>query len=191
MTAGLGLIGGPALALAAALAAADEPCALAADLQARSSAACEALFGDADEREANRRRRAELLERVTTESFAWGIVHRGDWAEPEELRFDALTLVEASGGDDCVPVAVVALGPEERSGGCEAGRYAIETDDSLGSDARVLAIVDGVVLLEREGRLVFLRSEAAPEPVWRMIWHPTWKLHRPYSRVPPRPTRRR
>ncbi|MBN2496340.1 MAG: hypothetical protein JXR96_17230 [Deltaproteobacteria bacterium] len=136
---------------------------------------CPALLGDEQSRQENRAFRTSLLSAVSISDHAIGIVHRGDWDTPRRIRFQGLRLVETrSRGEEAL--GVVELSEEGCVPGCARGAYALRADDALGPQGRVLAVLDGVVLLEHDGELRYLLAAGSPEPVWRMIWRSSWTM---------------
>src|SRR5687767_4484046 len=88
----------------------------------RAPATCAALFGDDEDREANRRNRERLLVEVEPEPLGFAIVHRTDWREPVAKSFRDLAILETATGSTCDAVAIVALAAGV--GSCEPGTYA-------------------------------------------------------------------
>jgi hypothetical protein len=132
----------------------------------RPAASCPALFGTAEERveAAHGKQRLywvhEELEGIT-------VAHSSDrWSEPVELELQGLQLL-AGGGERASVRVSTALG---WSLGCAAGDYAVARHDRIGVGTRVLAVLQSGVLLERTGRLAFLRAPAAGDPRWLMAW---------------------
>jgi len=131
-----------------------------------SAQECSALFGSGAVRAGNAQRRG-LLYWVDQESGGVTVAHRSDeWDEPVPIRVRGLRLDAARAG-----LAVVTLAAEGASAlGCRQGRYRVGVDDNLTRAVRVLAVLDGVVLLEHRRRLVYLLAPGARDPRWLMAW---------------------
>ena len=75
--------------------------------------------------------------------------------------------------------AVVSIGPTlARQAGCAEGAYELRPDDRIGRKNVVLASLDGVVLLERDGALHYLLAPSTAAPVFRLTWQGAWTLGR-------------
>jgi hypothetical protein len=138
--------------------------ALAASL--RPAAACPALFGTARERSQAARGKQRLYW-VHEETEGITVAHSSDqWTEPVELELQGVRLL--GGGREQASVRISpALG---KSLGCAAGDYGVARHDRIGAGARVLAVLQSGVLLERSGALVFLRAPTTREARWLMAW---------------------
>ena len=139
---------------------------------------CELLQDNATARRANRERRLSLLESASRGTTDFWVVHHADWTMPQPLSLPHLTLVKTVIQPDCTPAAIVSLDVWGDKSDCLSGQYRLQVDDSVGPESRVLAIFDGVVLLEWRGELRYLTSsETAPE--WHMVWHAPWTVFEP------------
>ncbi len=164
--------------------AAAEPAVAVADAEpepeVRSPAACPLLFGDPTARERNRRQRASRLDAIEPGEHAFNLIYSGSWRKPTPIRFKGLKLVSTAGAGLQRPSALVEVDALPAAMGCAPGRYALHTDDSVGGGARVLAILEDVLLLEVDDQLRYLAVErfaAEPiEPAFRMIWKSSWTL---------------
>jgi hypothetical protein len=133
----------------------------------RTAADCPPLFGTAAERSANTRHRAQLLKAVVPGEYVIDIVHQGDWTKPQPLRLRNVKLAAAKQAATATVSVAADLAEAAR---CAPGEYVVRTDDKIGRKNVVLAVLDGVLLLERDGALVFLTPPGAPEPVFRLTW---------------------
>jgi len=160
---------------------------------AEPSSACSQLFGDEEEREQNMKHRKKLLMSVREGEYCIEVLHSTDWETPEEIEYIGLELVETVIDEESEPHALVYVSEEIDELGCDPGNYVVEVDDSIGEEARVLAILQDLVLIEENEDLKFLKTEEAGNPVWRMIWKSSWKLLKTpdSSRKAHHPSRRR
>jgi hypothetical protein len=160
--------------------------------QARPASACPELFGSRGERTDNAEQRRELLDSVRQADYTIDLTHTCDWAAPERIRFEGLKLIDTCQLPDQGRVAVIRVEDDLGEQTCEPGLYRLRVDDSIGDQASVLAVLRDVVLLERGGELCFLKTRAAEQPVFRMIWRSPWKLLKlPGASKATRATRRR
>jgi hypothetical protein len=149
----------PATGAARGAAQAREPALLAAQ-------ECPALFGDGKARARNAQRRAQLYW-VEQEAGGVTVAHRSDdWEEPVPFQMRGVELRSARSGEASVELSAAAASAL----GCRAGRYRLRADDGLTRSVRVLALLDGVVLVEHQRRLAYLRAPGAREPRWLLAW---------------------
>jgi hypothetical protein len=144
--------------------------------QAEPSSTCSQLFGDEEEREQNMEHRKKLLMSVRVGDYCIEVLHSADWEAPEEIEYIGLELIETIIDEESEPQALVQVSDEIDELECDPGTYIVEVDDSIGEEARILAILQDFVLIEENDELKFLKTEEAGSPVWRMIWKSSWKL---------------
>jgi hypothetical protein len=144
--------------------------------QAEPSSACRQLFGDAKEHEDNRKHRKKLLMSVREGEYCIEVLHSADWEVPEEIEYAGLELIKTLADEESDPQALVYVSDEIDELQCDPGVYIVGVDDSIGEEARILAILRDFVLIEENDELRFLKTEDAGNPVWRMIWKSSWKL---------------
>jgi hypothetical protein len=147
-------------------------------IRAKPAQECPELFGDRREHDENRVSRENSLEEVECLDNFINLVHSTDWTRPRRVSFEGLELVDTSTKETDEPVAVFRLDESVDEIECEPGLYLVRVDDSIGEDARVLAILENVVLIEWENDLGFLQIEGTQAPRWRTIWRSSWKLPR-------------
>jgi len=150
-----------------ALAAETEPSAI-------GSESCPRLFGDAATRAESRARRHGRLVWVLDDGEDVFVVHSTDWVPPVPIRFAGLTLLDAGPTSARIRVDEALSSP-----GCPAGTYVLEPDASVGPRARVLAVLDGLLLLEVKEQLRVLVAEGRPARGWRLVWRSDWHVRRP------------
>lgn len=151
-------------------------CTLAGTNRAEPSSACSQLFGEEDEHEQNMRHRKKLLISVREGEYCIEVLHSADWEAPEEIDYIGLELIETIVDEESEPQALVQVFNEIDDLECDPGIYVVGVDDSIGEEARVLAILQDFVLIEEKGELKFLKTDDSVKPVWRMIWKSSWKL---------------
>lgn len=137
------------------------------------SSACPALFGDEAARAENRELRKERLVGVRRGEHVVEILHSDSgWRAPEQKRLPGIEVlfVGAEGA--------VVLVKERWAEVCTPGRYWLGVDDALGTEARVLALLDGALLVERAGRLLVIpaREQAVAALPVRMIWRSAYGI---------------
>lgn len=163
-----------------------DACESVRSIRATPASVCEEVFGEESDHEEDRRRREAILEGVdVTEHDVW-ITHSGDWSDPEPLHFANLALVGVETNEGCAPVAVVELDNESDDIACDSDLYLIEQDSSLGEDTHVLAIIDNVVIVEHEGKLMYLVVSDHSAPPFRMVWHAPFTIAKPRFIAPKR-----
>jgi len=145
---------------------------------------CEPVFGDADAHAENRAHRQLAELEVEPGEHDVSVNHSTDWHAPTPLDLDELELVETWSEGGAVH-ALVYLDASFEEQGCDEGHYLIEPDDAIGAEARVLAVLEDVVLLEHGGELRYLRVDGVELPEWRMLWHSPWVMVEPpdYGKV--------
>lgn len=133
---------------------------------------CPTLFGDADDRDYNRRVREAKLTWLEARGNVVEITHTTSWKRPFYLELAGIELVDTEVGEDGEWSAVVAV--DDAVPDCPSGRYAVDADTSLGKQARIVGVVDGTMLVDFEGRLAYLMTEDAEIPTWQMVWRSGW-----------------
>lgn len=110
---------------------------------------CPGAFGDEALRSDNRVVRRERLVLAEQGPHYIDVVDTVGWSPPEAVRFRGLELLDTPTGPGGERVAVVRL--DERFGsGCSPGLYRLRIDDSIGTGRRLVAILDGMLLIERD-----------------------------------------
>ncbi|MEQ8276003.1 MAG: hypothetical protein RMA76_38615 [Deltaproteobacteria bacterium] len=156
------------LAVAAAPASADDTSA------EDPTAHCEAVFGDESDHEENQRMREQRIESVMQVGDHADILYFEDVEEPSLMSIKGMTLVSSSIDDGVAEVRI-----ESESGlPCEAGAYTLTTDQSIGRDAHVVAVLDDAVLLEFDGELRYLLVDGARVD-WNLIWRSRFSIATP------------
>ncbi len=131
-----------------------------------SAAACPSLFGGGAARAANAKRRGQLYW-IDQESGGVTVAHRSDeWDEPVPFEIRGVQLQSAREGRAVVELSAAGAAAL----GCRAGRYRLGVDDGLTRSVRVLAILDGVVLVEHGRRLAYVLASGARAPRWFLAW---------------------
>jgi len=153
--------------------------ALSPDDALRTVEECPLVFGATEHREANRSRRKEALHAVWRSGKDVNVTHTARWKAPVSLGLRSLELVgtEPEGADG--PVACVRVSKRLATSRCPAGVYPVSVDTSLGAATALLAVVDGVALVEHAGRLATLSTDTAPTYIWRVSWRSSWRVARP------------
>ncbi|MCA9539212.1 MAG: hypothetical protein KC620_10025 [Myxococcales bacterium] len=160
--------------------------------------ACPDLFGDVEDRSENRAWRKRMLSWVEQRGPVVEITHSTTWKRPFYLEFAGIELME-TGEQDNKRYAIIRVGADRPAAiDCEPGDYLVHVDDALGRQGRVLAVLDGSLLIDFDGQLGYLMTAEAEPPVWQMVWRSGWYfVHRHevrFSKNTPRrrtPTRRR
>lgn len=155
----------------------------------RPASDCPDLFGDGASQIANRARRKTALIWAFPDRRSIDLVHTTDWQEPVVAWFRGVALrgVEDAGGGRLR--ALLSLDGSDRTS-CAPGTYAVGIDHEIGPGAPVLAITPGVILLERKGKLRYLRLADARPPIFRMSWVSSWNIPKRSvsSAIPPTAT---
>ncbi|MCB9535359.1 MAG: hypothetical protein H6704_03775 [Myxococcales bacterium] len=138
---------------------------------------CRLVFGSKRTRRTNRHQRKANLSWVERTGNVVDVTHSTRWRQPFYLEFRGLELVETE-MEDGERVGFVHL---EDAQNCPSGLYPVHTDDNLGEDARVLAVLPDTLLVEFRGRLGYLLTADAATPQWRMVWRSPWKTIRRYK----------
>lgn len=151
--------------------------------------ACPAIFGTADSRERNRRRRLSWMRGIASSAIRHTIESSAVWPRPRPIsvRGIALRRIETQRGESSVAI-VRYLPPAGSVPVCQPGKYAIRVDDSLGRGTSVVGIVDDALVIAHGSKLFYVALPNHGPPSWRMIWHSRWTIWLPR---PPRgaPTR--
>lgn len=174
----------PAIILIPLLAA---PAAFGEPADVATAEECPALFGDETEHAADEVWRERVVRLVEETGDDVLIVHSAGWAWPAPLDLIGATVVATADRDDGEPMGLLQLSPEAAPTGCRPGLYAVEAGDRLGQ-ARVLAVLDDLILVEHDGSLRYLQGGEGQPPSWRMVWRSPWRFPKPER---PAVTRRR
>lgn len=155
------------------------------------AAECPQIFGREREHEANQRRRVQTLHGFEPRPFAVDVVYSPPWHDPVPTQLRGVELVETD-TDTCGPMAVLSLDAGVFGSDC-GGRFAVRVDDNIGEALHVLAIADGLVLLEADGELRYLTTNTDAHTVFRMYWRAPFRLPAARSKAvvtstPARPT---
>lgn len=153
---------------------------------------CPDIFGDEARQSKNKSHREEVLEDVVDGEYCIDITYNSDWLEnPQKLSFGDLCLLDTWIETGFPPFALIEFSPQTHSIDCPPGRYVLTADDAVGEEAQVLAILDGLLLLEYQGKLRYLKTEDSSDPeCWRLIWYPDWTIKKPLKPVRKQPKRR-
>lgn len=162
--------------------AADEPAAdrieeapaLAAD-PIHPARVCARLFGDRADRRWHRELRTAEMVSVESRGRIVEITHGTRWHRPFYLELAGVELVatELDGPGEWSAVLDVE-GEAIDDVDCPSGLYRIGRDAALGKQARVIAVLDGALLVEFEGNLAYLLTPEAEAPTWQMVWRSGW-----------------
>jgi hypothetical protein len=126
---------------------------------------CAALFGSGEERAQNARARQPLYF-VHEELEGITLAHSSpSWTDPTEVELEGVRLIRSGDARAVVRVSSAAALPP----GCPAGEYEVGRDDSLGRSTRILAVLKAGLLMERAGRLVYLRAPGTAAR-WFLAW---------------------
>ena len=157
----------------------------------RPADSCPALFGTEAVEVANRERRARLLPTVAIDGDEVLLVHSTDWEESRPLTLAGLKLLETvREGYGATAVGLVRVAATATPSGCSPGVYAVAAGDLLGDFVRVLAVLEGLVLVEYAEGLYFVREPETETPIWFMVWRSPWKVPKPDVFQTAKPTRR-
>lgn len=178
VSAGVSLLVGATLLVGSGDALA-QPCAGLAPEPPQAPGACPQLFGDVERHEANKARRQDALHSVWRSGKDVNVTYNARWSAPLSLGLRKLELLAALPEAPDGPVACVRLRKPLAEGQCPAGVYPVPLDASLGSNTALLAVVEGVALVEHGGRLATLSAADAPAYTWRMSWRSPWRVARP------------
>lgn len=149
---------------------------LAAPPEGAPAQSCPRLFGTASQRAANAKARTKRLHAVRTRDFSIDLLYSGDWTEPQAVSFANVSVLRAQDGAALVEItADLAM-----RAGCKERRYTLRADDTLGLELNIIAIVDGIVLLEKGGQLHYTKTRDRDPPVFALTWRATWRM--PHSR---------
>jgi hypothetical protein len=142
-----------------------------------SAERCPALFGGARRRAANREARQEQFFGIAESDHSVSVTHSSPtWRTPDSRRIGGLrvlgVVIDPASGEDAIRVRI----ENDVGGHCPAGDYAVRIDDALGSDARVLALTSGGLVVEHKSELAVLPREGTPPVHVRMIWRSPFSL---------------
>jgi hypothetical protein len=130
-----------------------------------SSSSCPVLFGNEEDRDRAGSARDLRVQGIHETRQAVRIVHSvSTWGPVEDTGFSGLTLIDIAGGGDN-RLAVVRV-EEALASSCAPGTYQVAVDDALGRNARVIAILDEGVLLDR----------GPSRGIWSLAHHPVRDL---------------
>lgn len=137
---------------------------------------CKALFGGAEVHEANEAYRQRRLALLQAGPEYVDVVHTGGYDAPKPVDLAGLELVDTGRTEDGEPVAVFEVKPSLSV--CEPGEYEVEVDASLGAGVRVLGVLEGLVLLDTESGLAYMRARGAKgrRPVFKLSWQSTFAM---------------
>lgn len=154
--------------------------------------ACPLVFGDPSVIEANEADREAVLNFVLDLGSTVVIDHSGGWSAPKPVAFRGIDLIDTAtiAGAE---VAHVFFDAEAEEVPCESGAYELQVDDAMGEDARIVSIVDGILLLEVDGELRYLAQKDASIPRWRVTWSSRYSMapYLPKAAATVRPANRR
>jgi hypothetical protein len=159
-----------------------------------SSSGCPGLFGTAKQRQRNRTYQKRQLHMVVQRSD--GIIvgyAKSSWNRPRLLKAPGIKLQPSTAHGS----GVIAINEKvARSVRCRTGLYRLKGDERFGRKGRILKILRGVVLLEYNGLLTFIKDEQTTWPEWLMAWGSRFSIPRPrvtssYSKSNRRKQRRR
>ena len=137
---------------------------------------CEALLGNAAQRQHNRTRREQRLHFVDESVGSVTVAHSTDsWRSPQPIAVPGLRVVGLRGSGD-EGHALVRLAPDSaRRLGCRAGTYTVQVDDNLGP-LRVLSVLHNMLLVEHGERLAYLPKPGTPEPSFVLAWGSRYRV---------------
>ncbi len=142
--------------------------------------ACQAVFGDEADHVENHRMRVQRIESVIQMGDHADILYFEDADEPSIMSIKGMTLVSSSIDDGVAEVRI-----ESEAGlPCDDGVYSVETDQSIGRDAHVVAVLDDVVLVDYDGDLRYLSVDGAKVD-WNLIWRSRFSIAPPRGKSTP------
>ncbi len=140
---------------------------------------CSDLFGNNQTHDSNRTARQENLVSIRRYSHATVIVHHTNWDQPRYVEYPGIDLVDTTmfSNHNTHPVAYIEITERLNKIDCTPGIYTINVDDAIGKKTKVLAILEDLVLIERDDELLYLASDPNLEkPHWQMVWASPWKI---------------
>ena len=141
---------------------------------------CPRVFGGEAAHEVARERRKRTLIWVDSTDEAVIVVHQADWTDARRLRIQGFELVRTlPTGRRGGRAALVRLAPDATPSGCEPGLYILRRDDFVGTQRRVIAVLDGAVLLGDADELLFLAARDTGNPELRLVWRSPWRVAKP------------
>ncbi|MFH1811608.1 MAG: hypothetical protein ABIJ09_22905 [Pseudomonadota bacterium] len=166
-------------------------CGLGADVL--PAAHCSAVFGEEHDRGVNRTYRRQVIEGIEVGEYCIDLLHSTDWYQPAPILYRSLSLLETRVDGACPAVALVQLDSDVVDVDCPSGVYALHVDDDLGASARILAILDGVLLIESDDELRYMKTTDVERPVWRLTWQSPWRFKVPknYGKSGGKPPRKK
>lgn len=112
---------------------------------------------------------------VETRGDVVEITHGNRWRRPFYLELDGVTLLDTEVDDRGRYTALLEVTNDKIDDvECTDGVYRVDVDAALGKQARVIGVLDGVMLVEYEGDLAYLMTAEAEAPVWQMVWRSGW-----------------
>lgn len=135
---------------------------------------CPALFGSPEERAARAAEREADLVSIERSPHRITIVTHAHWRQPKPIELLGVEIEATYWLENGEGIAIFAVGPEAEVD-CPVARYVAQVDRALGQGT-IIAILDGIVLLEIEEDLRYMAvRDAAPE-VWTVTWQSEFAL---------------
>jgi hypothetical protein len=142
--------------------------------------ACPQVFGDDDARARNAVLRELSFDLLEDGDGHIAIVHSGDWSPPTALHLRGVSVVDVDARAQQATLRV------ELARTC-TGTYRVGQDDSIGAQARIIAVSEGALVVVHRGRLRYLAPDGAAPHV-ELVWASGWTMPLPpgiAGRVPP------
>lgn len=156
----------------------------------READRCTALLGSPGLRRRHAKERAESGLRVSEAGEFIDIHATGDvYAPPRVQPLESLTVVGVEERDHGPDIALLSLDDAD-AWGCD-DTIAVQQDDALGSNARVVAITSDGLLAEVDDGLVFVALDQDDAPQFRMVWHSDFEVVKQSPKVKKRKKKRR
>lgn len=112
---------------------------------------------------------------VETRGHVVEITHGNRWRRPFYLELEGVELLETELDDRGRYTALLEVSNDKIDDvECADGVYRVDADAALGKQARVIDVLDGVMLVEYEGDLAYLMTAEAEAPTWQMVWRSGW-----------------
>lgn len=142
---------------------------------------CPDLFGSPEDARRAAARRANRLRFISEGKRSVLVVHSADhWRRARELRLPGWNIDAVGLSTDDQPVAVVRIPDTVRPPRCPPGPYVLTLDDRLGDRAHVLGMTEGLLFLEVDDRLAYVRFGDAPGRDVGTAWASPWPIN-PYA----------
>lgn len=135
---------------------------------------CPAIFGDEQDHLENHRARIQRIESVIQMGDHADILYFEDADEPSIMSIKGMTLVSSSIDDGVAEVRI----DSDAGLPCDGGTYTLETDQSIGRDAHVVAVLDDAVLVDFDGELRYLVVDGARVD-FNLIWRSRFSIAAP------------